>query len=301
MEKIKILQVIQEYISQHYQEEDFNIEKLCRIVGYSRRHIDRIFKEYLNITLSVYIKAIYLTQSAKELCEERKNIIEIALNNHFDSHEGFSRSFTRRFHISPSEYRKNRVAIPLFIQYPISHYYALLKHMEELKMNDGIANVCMVTVTAKERRKRKLIYQKSRKAQDYFSYCEEMGCEWEGLLNSISEKYEQAALVELPDSLVEEGFSKIAAGIEVPLDYNKSIPKTYQIAELPECTMLYFQTEPYENEEDFCTAIESAYVAIGKYNPELHGYKFAYDIAPSFNLGASARSGAILAVPAVHI
>ena len=65
--------------------------------------------------------------------------------------------------------------------------------------------------------------------------------------------------------------------------------------------MLYFQTEPYENEEDFCTAIESAYVAISKYNPELHGYKFAYDIAPSFNLGASARNGAILAVPAVHI
>jgi|GEM_PF-2836089 Transcriptional regulator containing an amidase domain and an AraC-type DNA-binding HTH domain len=157
--------------------EGFNIEKLCRIVGYSRRHIDRIFKEYLNITLSVYIKAIYLTKSAKELCEERKNIIEIALNNHFDSHEGFSRSFTRRFHVSPSEYRKNRVAIPLFIQYPISHYYTLLKHMEESKMSDGIANVCMVTVTAKERRKRKLIYQKSRKAQDYFSYCEEMGCE----------------------------------------------------------------------------------------------------------------------------
>ena len=43
-------------------------------------------------------------------------------------------------------------------------------------------------ITAKERNKRKLIYLPSKNAQDYFSYCEEVGCEWEGLLNSIPEK-----------------------------------------------------------------------------------------------------------------
>ena len=64
--------------------------------------------------------------------------------------------------------------------------------------------------------------------------------------------------------------------------------------------MLYFQGEPYENEEDFCKAIESTYTAIGKYNPTLYGYKFAYDIAPSFNFGADTRTGARLAVPALY-
>ena len=155
-------------------------------------------------------------------------------------------------------------------------------------------------ITAKERNKRKLIYLPSKNAQDYFSYCEEVGCEWEGLLNSIPEKIEPAALIELPEKFVEKGFSRIAVGIEVPLEYDKELPESYKIVELPECIMLYFQGEPYENEEDFCKAIESTYTAIGKYNPTLYGYKFAYDIAPSFNFGADTRTGARLAVPALY-
>lgn len=55
------------------------------------------------------------------------------------------------------------------------------------------SNLCMVT--AVKRAKRKLIYLPSKKAQDYFSYCEELGCDWEGLLNSIPEKIEPAALI----------------------------------------------------------------------------------------------------------
>lgn len=75
-------------------------------------------------------------------------------------------------------------------------------------MNHNL-NLCMIT--AKERPKRKLIYLPSRKAKDYLSYCEEIGCEWEGLLNSIPEKFDMAALLELPDFFITEGFSKKSA------------------------------------------------------------------------------------------
>lgn len=160
-------------------------------------------------------------------------------------------------------------------------------------------NLCMVTAVKRE--KRKLIYLPSKNAQDYFSYCEEMGCEWEGLLNSIPEKLEPAALIELPDFLVEDGASKIAAGIEVPLSFDKPFPEQYKTAELEACTMLYFQSEPYENEEDFCKQIESVYAAVGKYNPGLYGYRYAYDIAPSFNFGADTSTGAKIAVPAATV
>lgn len=80
------------------------------------------------------------------------------------------------------------MTLPLFIQYPISHYYALLKQKEEPFMSKDLS-FCMIT--AKERGKRKLIYLPSKHAQDYLSYCEEIGCEWEGLLNSIPEKWKQ--------------------------------------------------------------------------------------------------------------
>lgn len=298
MRDVEAVQFMQNYIRAHYKDNNFVPDDVCSAVGYSRRQVNRFFKKYLNKTLHEYISAIYLTESANELLNTQKPILEVALNSHFKTHEGFSRSFYKRFHITPSIYRYKKIAIPLFIQYPISHYYLMLKHKEESVVGNDL-NFCMIT--AKERKRRKLIYLPSHHAQDYFSYCEEIGCEWEGLLNSIPEKFETAALIELPDQFVEPGFSKTAAGIEVPLDYDKELPASYKVLELPECTMLFFQSEPYEKEEDFGKAIESAYAAIKKYDPALYGYQFAYDTAPTFNFGADPSTGARMAVPALPL
>ena len=191
MREIETVQKIQDYIRIHHKDANFNINDICSKIGYSRRQVDRIFKKYLNKTLQEYVSAVCLTDSANELLNTKKTILEVALNSHYKTHEGFSRSFYKKFHINPSVYREKKIAIPLFIQYPISHYYALFKNKEELFMGNDLS-FCMITV--KEREKRKLIYLPSHHAQDYFSYCEEVGCEWEGLLNSIPEKFEPAAL-----------------------------------------------------------------------------------------------------------
>lgn len=296
MDRIEAVQLMQDYIKNHFMEEEFNIPGICVAVGYSRRHAERIFKEQMGMTLQEYVNAVCLTEGAKELTSTQNNVLDVALNSHFRSHEGFTRSFTRRFHVTPSEYRDKQIPIPMFIQYPIKHYYTLLKSKEEINMSNDLS-LCMIT--AKERPKRKFIYLPALKAEDYFSYCEEMGCEWEGLLNSIPEKFDTAALAELPEFLVTGGISKMAAGIEVPMDFEKPLPDGYRVAELEECVMLYFQSEPFENEEDFCKAIESTYAAIEKYDAGSYGYRFAYDIAPAFNFGADTKMGAKLAVPAV--
>lgn len=297
MEAMEAVQKMQDYIRAHHKEEGFCADQVCAAAGYSRRQADRLFKKYLHKTLQDYIKAVCLTEGAKELACTRKPIMEIALDSHFETHEGFSRSFYRRFRIMPAAYRSQKIAIPLFVQYPVSHYH-LLRNRRKQEMDKDLK---FCTVTVREREKRKLIYLPSRHAKDYFSYCEEAGCEWEGFLNSIPEKLDTAALIELPDGLAEGGFSKIAAGVEVPLSYDKELPEEYRIAELEECAMLYFQSEPYEKEEDFGVAIESVYKAVGRYKPEPYGFAFAYDIAPSFNFGADAGIGARLAVPARHI
>ena len=155
------------------------------------------------------------------------------------------------------------------------------------------------TVTPVTRPKRKLIYLPSHAATGYFDYCEEMGCEWEGLLNSIPEKFDAAALLELPDFLQTEGESKIASGVEVPLDYEKPLPDGYKVAELGECIMLYFQSEPYENPDDFPTVIGQVLKAAEKYDFERYGYKLANQLAPTFNLGADPKIGARIAIPVI--
>lgn len=158
-------------------------------------------------------------------------------------------------------------------------------------------NTSICTVIPVNRPKRKLIYLPSKSANGYLSYCEEVGCDWEGLLNSIPEKFDTAALLDLPEFLQEEGFGETASGVEVPYDYDKPLPEGYTIAELPECIMLYFQSEPFENPDDFGIYIGQVFKAKDNYNFERYGYKVAKNIAPFFNFGAQTEVGARIAIP----
>ncbi len=72
--------------------------------------------------------------------------------------------------------------------------------------------------------------------------------------------------MKIPDFLCKKGFGKIACGIEVPIDYNGKIPDGYEAVELPECDMLYFQSPPYENEDDYSVMIDLVNDAISKFD-----------------------------------
>lgn len=290
MNDLDAVVLAQEYIKNHYIDDDFTIDNVCKFVGYSRRQIDRLFIKHIGKTVSEYINAIVLSGSAERLLNTNRNVIDVAFDSHFNSHEGYTRSFAKQFSITPDEYRKCKIAIPLFTQHPANHYYIL-------KEGQTMNNTSICTVTPVNRPKRKLIYLPSKSATDYFSYCEEVGCDWEGLLNSIPEKFDTASLIDLPDFLVKDGISKVAAGVEVPIDYDKPLPGGYKITELEECIMLYFQSEPYENPDDFGDRIGQVFKAIENYNLERYGYKSASDIAPTLNLGAEPEIGARVAIP----
>lgn len=294
MNDIEIVVAAQEYIKAHHNDNDFCLEMVCNSIGYSRRQLDRLFQKFLKTTLSEYINAVVLSASAEKLLDADRSVIDVALDSHYQSHEGYTRSFAKRFSVTPKEYRKNQIAIPLYTQHPANHYH-ILKEGQSM----DTATIC--TVTPVNRPKRKLIYLTSRHATDYLSYCEEVGCDWEGLLNSIREKFDTAALINLPDFLQKQSISKIAAGIEVPIDYEKPLPEGYRVAELPECVMLYFQSEPYDNPDDFGKYIGQVFKAIENYNFERYGYKYATSIAPTLNLGAEPEIGARIAIPVERI
>lgn len=281
-DKIEVVQKMQDYIKKNVLQEEFDLNKMYETVGYSHRHCDRVFKELIGKTPQEYVKAIVISNSSQELLKTDKKILEIAINSNFESHEGYTRAFHNAFGITPKKYRKNPKPIPLFVQYPVKSYYSYLEKKEELKMEET-TKLCMITTV--ERPRRKLILLRSKKATDYFTYCEEVGCDWEGLFNSIPSKLETAAILELPKELQKEGYSVIASGIEVPVDYQGEIPENCEIVELAPGTMLYFESEPFETEEEFFLAIESVLKAVEKYEPENYGLKYADEIAPRFNFG----------------
>ena len=63
--------------------------------------------------------------------------------------------------------------------------------------------------------------------------------------------------------------------------------------------MLYFQSEPYENPDDFGTAIGQVLKTVENYDFERYGYRSAHHIAQTFNLGAESKIEARIAVPEI--
>lgn len=156
-----------------------------------------------------------------------------------------------------------------------------------------------VTVSIVERPARRLIFLRYN-ATDYFSACEEVGCDWERFYNSIPEAFDSAAGGRLPQFLIQPGTTGNAFFVEVPLDYNKPLPVGYEIAELPPCTYLYFNGMPFEDQNDFPIAIGILNEAIEKYPFERYGWRKSEN-APILGMGAEAETGARTAIPVERI
>ena len=157
-----------------------------------------------------------------------------------------------------------------------------------------------VTVTAVERPLRKLILLRSARAHHFGTFCEEKGCGWLETLNAIPEKMDTAALLcTWPSTLIRPGTDggTVAAGVEVPFEYASPLPAGYEIIELPPCVMLYFQSEPFEDEAYWSKAMDIAWGAMDAYDLARNGWLPAPELAPRFNFGAFPKTGSRNAMP----
>ena len=293
-DKIIAVGKMQKYIDTHFDQE-ITLEGLSRAANYSKYHASRIFKELTGKTPFETVRSMRLTNAAQTLRDSVCKIVDIALSSGFDSHDGFTRAFSRQFDITPQKYSRETPAVPYFIHYPIEAYY-LLK--DGTKIMSEKPNSRVMTVTAVQRPARKLILVRSVHATEYFSFCEEVGCDWEGTFNSISEKFDTSALLTLPQNLVESGTGNIAFGVEVPFGYHKPIPLGCDVIELPPCTMLYFQGAPFD---DFREAIGTLWEIMDTYDPTQYGWHYAPDLAPYFNFGTTANGSAKMARPVIPV
>lgn len=132
-------------------------------------------------------------------------------------------------------------------------------------------NVKNVFVQVIEKPARKVLIKRGIKAADYFTYCEEVGCDVWGLLISMKSISKEPVSLWLPASYIKPGTSEYVQGVEVAMDYADIVPEGFDLINLPACKYLMFQGEPFP-EEDFCQAIEQVWEAIKKYNPSVIGY-----------------------------
>ena len=257
------------------------LHMLAQEAGYSPWHSARIFKELTGKTPFEYIRALRLSRVAEKLRDSKVRIIDVAFDYVFDSHEGFTRAFSRQFGINPRDYTRNRPNLGLFIP-PSARDYYLEMQKGVMKMPEQ-RNVYPLFVQVVERPKRKLILLRGVKADNYFDYCEEVGCEIWDVLTGVKDALYEPIGMWMPENLRKPGTSEYCQGVEMPADYSGEIPEGCEIIDLPSCKMMIFQGPPYDD-NDFREAIGQLWDVMKTYKPEIYGFQWADSDGPRFQL-----------------
>jgi AraC-like DNA-binding protein len=260
-EKIEAVQRMQDYIAEHLSE-TITLTALSSVSYYSPWYSYRLFLQHTNMTPADYIRRLRLSKSAIKLRDESCKIIDTALDLGFGSVDGYQRAFFREFGCNPREYAKSPVPLYLFTPYGVK-YRALRKEKQ-------METVKSVFVQVIEKPERKVLIKRGIKAADYFAYCEEVGCDVWGLLQSIKSISGEPVCLWLPAKLIAPGTSEYVQGVEVPVTYDGVVPDGFDVIVLPAAKYLMFKGEPFD-EEDYCKAIEDVQTAISKYDPAVIG------------------------------
>ena len=92
---------------QAHLEGDLSLAALSRKAGLSPFHLQRRFKAAIGETPKAYTERLRLERAAFRLLVHDSNVLDIALQCGFQTHETFLRAFRRRFGRAPSEYRES--------------------------------------------------------------------------------------------------------------------------------------------------------------------------------------------------
>jgi AraC family transcriptional regulator len=283
---------MQKHIGEHLSE-PITLLDLARCAGYSPYHAARIFRDEVGKTPFAYIRALRMTRAALTLRDQDKKVLDVALDFVFDSHEGFTRAFSREFGITPQRYKRRPVPLRLFLPYSAKDRYLFYTKGEKTMEKKETSTIFVQVI---ERPERKLILKRGKKAEEYFAYCEEVGCDIWGILTSVKDALYEPIGMWLPKKLRPAGTSEYAQGVEVPMDYAGEIPEGFDLITLEPCKMMVFQGQPYDDAY-FETEILALQNAINAYDPTLYGYQWADEDAPRFQLPPEGYRGYIEGKP----
>ena len=279
-EQIKAVKRMQGFMESHLTE-PITLAALARAAHYSPWHAARVFKEHTGRAPFEYLRQLRLSAAAGKLVAAPNKVIDVAFDFVFDSHEGFTRAFTRQFGLSPRQFRKARPPVVFFMPDRMRSYYPP-KSQTENTMNDK-PDTQIVFVQIVDRPARKLVLRRAKRAAHYFEYCSEVGCDvWEQL-GAIPDALHEPMGLWLPKPFRPPRTSLYAQGVEVPADFNAPLPPGFDVIDLPPCQMMIFQGPPFED-RNFEQAIAALWNVMDSYRPENYGYQWADNDAPRFQL-----------------
>jgi len=91
--------------------EDVPLEEVAAAAYLSRFHFHRLFRGLTGETVGAYVRRLRLERAAHRLSQTDDDILVIAFDVGYGSHEAFSRAFQRQFGTNPSVFRKEKIAM----------------------------------------------------------------------------------------------------------------------------------------------------------------------------------------------
>ena len=112
MENTELIFKAVEFAKQNAADNEISVEDVAANAGFSIDYFNRIFLTHTGFTVTAYMNYVRLKNATKLLRTTDKSVLEIALEIGYDSHEGFTKAFKKKYGVTPSEYRsktKNQI------------------------------------------------------------------------------------------------------------------------------------------------------------------------------------------------
>ncbi|MCL2898823.1 MDR efflux pump AcrAB transcriptional activator RobA [Brenneria tiliae] len=106
MDQASIIRDLLNWLESHL-DQPLSLDHVAAKAGYSKWHLQRMFKDVTGHAIGSYIRARRLTKAAVALCLTSRPILDIALQYRFDSQQTFTRAFKKQFAQTPASYRRS--------------------------------------------------------------------------------------------------------------------------------------------------------------------------------------------------
>ena len=104
--KATVGQLVMRYINDNYTEH-ISIKDICDAIGYSKSTVLTSFKKEFSTTVNAYLTTLRLERARKMLENESVTINEVALECGFSDQSYFSKVFSAKYKITPTDYRRD--------------------------------------------------------------------------------------------------------------------------------------------------------------------------------------------------
>ena len=107
MENTQLILNAVNFAKENATDNGISVEAVAKNAGFSIDYFNRIFLSHTGFTVTGYISYIRLKHAAFLLRTTDKSVLDIALQIGYDSHEGFTKAFKKKYGVTPSEYRSD--------------------------------------------------------------------------------------------------------------------------------------------------------------------------------------------------